>query len=227
MLDVLVFAPHPDDAELGAGGAIAKAVEQGLTVGIIDLTAGEMGTLGTKIIRIKEAEESAKFLGVKLRENLGLPDGYIGLDISQEDIFAVAKKIREYQPKIVLAPFWDDRHPDHVASSRIITKAAHYAKLKKFKFEFPEHKIKQLVYYELNSQFTPSYIMDISNVFEKKKKAIMFHKSQFKKFSKEYLPFPVEERCLYYGSQIGVSHGEAFMIQGPVKINNWEVIINK
>ena len=227
MLDVLVFAPHPDDAELGAGGAIAKAVEQGLKVGIIDLTAGEMGTLGTKEIRLKEAEEASKLLGVEFRENLGLPDGYIGLAISQEDIFAVAKKIRQYQPKIVLAPYWEDRHPDHIASSEIITKATHFAKLSKFKFEFPKHKIIQLLYYELNGQFSPSFIMDISDVFEKKKKAIMLHKSQFKKFSKEFLPFPVEERCTYYGSLIAASYGEAFKMQDPLKLNDWEVIINK
>lgn len=227
MLDVLVFGPHPDDAELGAGGAIVEAVAEGLKVGIIDLTAGEMGTLGTKEIRLKEAESAAKILGVEFRENLGLPDGFIGLDISQEDIFAVAKKIRQYQPKVVLAPYWDDRHPDHVASSEIITKAAHYAKLKKFNLEHPQHKIQQLIYYELNGQFTPSFIMDISDFFEQKKKAIMSHKSQFKEFSKEYLPFPLVERCVYYGSLINASYGEAFMIRNSLKIDKWGVIFNK
>ncbi len=227
MLDVLVFGPHPDDAELGAGGAITKAVVEGLKVGIIDLTAGEMGTLGTKEIRLKEAQSAAKKLGVEFRENLGLPDGYLGLDISQEDIFAVAKKIRQYQPKIVLAPYWIDRHPDHVASSEIITKAAHYAKLKKFKLEYPQHKIQQLIYYELNGQFTPSFIMDVSDFFERKKEAIMSHKSQFKEFSKVYLPFPLVERCVYYGSLIDVSFGEAFMIRDSLKVDKWKTIINK
>ena len=227
MLDVLVFGPHPDDAELGAGGAIIKAVKEGLRVGIVDLTAGEMGTLGTRDIRLQEAQKAAKILGVEFRENLGLPDGYLGLDISKEDIFAVTKKIREYQPKTILAPFWNDRHPDHSASSAIITKATHYAKLKKFKFEYPEHKISQIIYYEINGQFPPSFIMNISEEFPLKKKAIMQHKSQFKEFTKEYLPFAVEERNTYYGSLINAIFGEAFLIQNSFELKNWDTLINK
>ena len=194
MLDVLIFGPHPDDAELGAGGAIIKAVNNGLKVGIIDLTAGEMGSHGTKEIRLKEAIKASKLLGVEFRENLGLPDGHLSFNIDEETNFLIAKKIREYKPKIILAPFWNDRHPDHIAASRIISNAIHYAKLKKVDLEYPKHQVETVIYYEINGQFTPSFIMDISNEFDLKKKAIMTHASQFKEFTKEFLPFPVEER---------------------------------
>ena len=123
MLDVLVFGPHPDDAELGCGGAIIKATRKGLQVGIVDLTGGEMGTKGDKETRLKEAQKAKEILGVKFRENLGFPDGYLGTGEKEEFILAITNKIREFKPKIVLAPYWDDRHPDHIVASEMITKA--------------------------------------------------------------------------------------------------------
>ncbi|NHJ39562.1 MAG: bacillithiol biosynthesis deacetylase BshB1 [Asgard group archaeon] len=222
MLDVLVFGPHPDDAELGAGGAIIKAVNKGLKVGIIDLTGGEMGSHGTKEMRLKEADKASKILGVEFRENLGLPDGHLTFKLDKETNFLLANKIREYKPKIVLAPYWNDRHPDHIAASRIITNAIHYAKLANVKLEHPIYEVNKIIYYEINGQFNPTFIMDISSEFNTKKRAIMTHESQFKEFKKEYLPFPVEERCLYYGSLINVTYGEAFLIKKPMIINNWE-----
>ncbi|NHJ87045.1 MAG: bacillithiol biosynthesis deacetylase BshB1 [Asgard group archaeon] len=221
MLDVLVFGPHPDDAELGAGGSIAKAIKQGLKVGIIDLTAGEMGTHGTPEKRFEESKVAAKVLGVKIRENIGLPDGHLTFKIDKETIFLIANKIRQYQPKAILVPFWEDRHPDHIAASQIITKAQHYAKLKKVELDYPNFLVDTIIYYEVNGQFKPSYIMDISEEFTIKKNAIMSHKSQFKEFTKDYLPFPVFERCQYYGTLIEVDFGEAFLIKKPLKLNNW------
>lgn len=220
MLDVIVFAPHPDDAELGAGGTIGKAVLQGLKVGVIDLTGGEMGTLGDKKSRQKEAQKSKKLLGLMIRENLEFPDGIIGIQHTKEQVFQVANKIREYQPKIILAPYWKDRHPDHIACSNIVTKATHYAKLEKVKLDHPKHNVKQIIYYELNGTFRPSFIMDVSKTFALKKKAIMCYESQFKEFKKEYLPFPVEERCWYYGSLINASYGEAFLLKNNLKLDS-------
>jgi bacillithiol biosynthesis deacetylase BshB1 len=225
MLDVLVFGPHPDDAELGAGGAIIKAVKKGLKVGIIDLTGGEMGSHGTKEIRLKEAKKASKILGVEFRENLGLPDGHLPFKIDEETIFSIAKKIREYKPKIVLAPYWDDRHPDHIAASKIVTHAIHYAKLAKVKLEFQKHSVEKVLYFEINGQFNPTFIMDISDEFETKKNAIMTHKSQFKEFTKEYLPFPVEERNLYYGSLIDSKYGEAFLLKESMVVNDWKCLL--
>ncbi|NHJ47179.1 MAG: bacillithiol biosynthesis deacetylase BshB1 [Asgard group archaeon] len=227
MLDVLVFSPHPDDAELGAGGAIVKAVKSGLKIGIIDLTAGEMGTHGTKEIRLSESQKAAKVLGIDIRENLELPDGYLTYKIDKKTTLLITEKIREFKPRIVLVPYWDDRHPDHIAAYKIITDAIHYAKLVKIKLDNPKHKVEKTIIYEINGQFSPSFIMDISDEFETKKKAIMTHASQFKEFTMEYLPFPVEERCQYYGSLLFSKYGEAFLMKEQLAINNWNCLIDK
>ncbi|MFW9922803.1 MAG: bacillithiol biosynthesis deacetylase BshB1 [Candidatus Thorarchaeota archaeon] len=228
MLDVLIFAPHPDDAELGLGGTIIKAVNEGIKIGIIDLTAGEMGTYGSKELRLQEAENAKKVLGVEFRENLGLPDGYIGIEITKEMIFSVANKICQYKPKIVMVPNWIDRHPDHEASSIIVTKAIHYSKLEKIKLDYPKHKVDTVIYYELNNCFTQaSFIIDISDTFIQKKEAIMSFKSQFKEFTKENLPFPVPERCLFYGSLINAKYGEAFLIKNSINLNSISIFLKK
>ncbi|MHA1629337.1 MAG: bacillithiol biosynthesis deacetylase BshB1 [Candidatus Heimdallarchaeota archaeon] len=225
MLDVLIFAPHPDDAELAAGGTIVKLVKQDFKVGIIDLTAGEMGTHGTKEQRLKEAQTAKKVLGINLRENLALPDGRLPFLKDEQPAFTLADKIREFQPKIVLLPYWVDRHPDHVATSHLVQQALHFAKLTKISLTFPAHKINLAVYYELNGSFTPSFFVDISEEFEVKKKAIMSHKSQFKAFTREFLPFPVEERCRYYGALINVAYAEAFLTQQPLQLSNWKLLL--
>ncbi|MHA1185267.1 MAG: bacillithiol biosynthesis deacetylase BshB1 [Candidatus Heimdallarchaeota archaeon] len=225
MLDVLVFGPHPDDAELGCGGAIVKATKKGLAVGIVDLTGGEMGTKGDKKTRLQEAQKAKEILGANFRENLDFPDGYVGMGEKEEYILKITNKIREHKPKIVLAPYWDDRHPDHIVASQMIAKACHYAKLKKLKLDHPIHKIKQILYYEINGQFTPTFIMDISEEFATKKEAIMAHKSQFEAFTKEFLPFPLVERCLHYGSLIGVKYGESYYQKNPLKIKDWESLL--
>lgn len=223
MLDVLVFAPHPDDAELGCSGAIIKGTNMGLNIGIVDLTAGELGTRGDRETRLKESEKAKKILGVKVRDNLNLPDAF--LEVNKEAILAVANKIRQYKPKIVLAPFWEDRNPDHVATSILVTKAYHYAKLKKISLDFPEHKVKQIIYYELNQRFTPSFIMDISDVFERKMESILAYSSQFSRFLQDPLSFPLVTKWRYYGSLIGVDYGEAFLVKNPLKLRDWKALI--
>jgi len=226
MLDVLVFSPHPDDAELGAGGSLIKLVRQGFQVGLLDLTAGELGTHGTKSQRLEEAHIAQGILGVTFRENLLLPDGYLfTLQNDMKTILTIAAKLREFQPGIVLLPYWLDRHPDHRATAELVSKAIHYAKLAKVKLDSPPHKVDVVLYYELNGSFEPSFLVDISREFELKKKAIMSHQSQFQAFSREFLPFPVEERCRYYGSLINVDYAEAFYSQKPLKISNWKVLL--
>ena len=159
---------------------------------------------------------------VKIRENLGFPDANLPFEDKKKLILFVASKIRKYQPKVVLIPYWEDRHPDHSTTSDIVTKACHYAKLKKVKLDHPKYKVNHMIYYELNGQFSPSYILDISQEFERKKEAIMTYKSQFKEFSKEYLPFPVYERCLFYGSLISADFGEAFFLKKPIVLKDWK-----
>ena len=120
-LDVLVFAAHPDDAELAMGGTIARFTNDGLSVGIVDLTRGEMGTRGNADTRQKEALEAAKILKTSIRENLLIPDGDI--EISNGNVQKVVLPIRKYRPKIVFAPFYNDRHPDHIGASKLIKRA--------------------------------------------------------------------------------------------------------
>ncbi len=225
MLDVLVFAPHPDDAELGAGGAIIKVIAAGYKVGIIDLTAGEMGSLGSKESRLKEAEAASEILGVKIRQNLGFPDAYLPFEDMKKVSHKIADKIREFRPTVVLIPYWEDRHPDHVATSLAVTKGCHFAKLKKIKLEHPNHYVKHQIYYELNGQAPFTFIMDVSAEFQKKKEAIMTYKTQFKEFSKEYLPFPVEERCKQYGALIKAEYGEAFYMKEPFVLKDWTILM--
>jgi bacillithiol biosynthesis deacetylase BshB1 len=228
MLDVIVFGPHPDDAELGCGGAIAKATKAGYQVGIIDLTAGEKGTKGSSKLRLAEAEASRKKLNVTLRENLHLPDSFLAFEDLQELAFKVANKIREFTPKVVFCPYWEDRHPDHIATAKIVTQAYHYAKLKKVELDYPEYTLPHIIYYEINQAFPkPSFLLDITAEFELKKKAIMSYTSQFKEFTKEYLPFPLVERCTYYGSLINCDYGEAFLLKKPLKLTNWKAFLEE
>jgi bacillithiol biosynthesis deacetylase BshB1 len=226
-LDILAFGAHPDDVELSCGGALAKAVIEGLKVAIIDLTAGEMGTYGTKEIRLKEGEEGKKIIGAETRENLAFKDAFLSYLSKKEDVLTIAEKIRKYQPQIVLAPFIQDRHPDHAMTGKLVTEACFLAKLQKIELDYPKHYIQQLMYFETNQTTNASFILDISDVFDVKRKAIMAHKSQFKDFTKEYLPFPVEERNRYYGALIGTEYGEAFYQKNPFSIFSWDPIINK
>jgi len=224
MLDIIVFSPHPDDAELSCGGAIIKAVKSGLRVGIIDLTAGELGTRGDSKTRLKEATKAKEIMGLAVRENMYFPDSF--LEVTKENVLAVANKIRQYKPKIVLMPYWEDRHPDHVATSRIAYMACHYAKLKKVILDYPEHYVPHKIFYQLNTEFTPSFIIDISDVIEEKVKAILAYKSQFKRFSNGVFPFPLVRRSQYYGSLIGAQYGEPFLLKSPVKLKDWSIFID-
>src|SRR5690606_5125326 len=133
-LDLLVMTVHPDDAELGAGGVIAKYVAEGRTVGIVDLTLGELGTRGTPEIRAKEAQSAAKILGVAIRENLKLRDGFFQND--QEHQIAVIKAIRKFQPEIVITNAWDDRHPDHGRASKLVNDSLFLSGLRRIETDF-------------------------------------------------------------------------------------------
>ena len=121
MVDILAFGAHPDDVELSASGTLIKHINMGFSVGIIDLTMGEMGTRGTPRVRALEAEQAMKIIGAKFRENLKMPDSFI--DLSKESIEKVVKAIRKYQPKIVLCNAVKDRHPEHGVASKLVSKA--------------------------------------------------------------------------------------------------------
>ncbi len=221
-IDALVFAAHPDDAELSMGGTVALMTSKGLKVGIIDLTRGEMGTRGNADIREKEASKAANILKTKIRENLSIPDGDIQL--SNENILKVVTIIRKYRPRIIFAPFMNDRHPDHVATSKLIKRAMFVSGLSKVDTPEGENNLKayrpdKLLYYMMTYTFEPSFIVDISDYFETKMKSVMAYGTQFHNpdsnepstfiSSPEFIEY-IETRSKFFGFQIGKKFGEPF-----------------
>lgn len=225
-VDIIAFGAHPDDVEIGAGGLIAKEVEIGYRVGLIDLTRGEMGSRGTPAERAEEARAAAGVLGLTWRKNLGLPDGEF--EVSKENILLVVEALRTYRPQIIIAPYWEDRHPDHVRASLLIQEAHFKAGLKKVAPDLPPYRPPMIIYYYLNKLVPQSFIVDVSAVYEKKWAALLAHESQFVRTklsdpallgAREPLKF-IESRDSFFGSQIGVKYGEPFIIKTPVPMDD-------
>ena len=228
-LDILVFAAHPDDAEISMGGTIARFTSSGLKVGIIDLTNGEMSTRGNVITRAKEAADASKVLKIKVRENLGLEDGNISS--SQKSLKKTVTAIRKYKPSIVFAPYFNDRHPDHIDSSNLIKRTVFSSGLEKFKTTISgklqaPYRPKKIFYYMQTYIFQPSVIVDISEFFQIKMKSVLAFKSQFHNSSikkkdtfiskPEFIDY-VEARAKFYGFQIRKLYGEAFYCEEAIE----------
>ncbi len=229
-LDVLFFAAHPDDIELSCGGAALKLVRTGRKTGIIDLTQGELGTRGTKSIRKKEAFEAGKILGISVRENLGIADGNIENNASNRQ--KVISVIRHYRPEIIFIPHQYDRHPDHQNANKLVREAAFYSGLIKIKSSRggkPQHahRPKRNIYFMQTYEFEPSFIIDISDVFSGKMKAVRCYGSQFHNprskepdtfiSDRKFIEF-VEARAKVYGFRIGAAYGEPFYVEEKIKL---------
>lgn len=229
--DVIVFGAHPDDAELAMGGTITKLTSNGLNVGLIDLTQGEMGTRGDLETRNKEATEAASILKTSFRENLKLHDGNI--ELTRENQFKVIAAIRKYKPKIVFAPYFKDRHPDHIKTSRLVKEALFYSGLSKLQLPGKDkddeaYRPEKLFYYMQTYTFNPSFIIGVDDCFENKMKAIKAFKTQFHDpassepetfISKpEFLDF-IESRAMFYGFKIGKKYGEAFYCEEEIELD--------
>lgn len=228
-LDVLIFGAHPDDAELAMGGTIALLTKSELKVGIIDLTRGELGTRGTAETRQQEAFNAAISLKVAVRENLEMSDGDI--KNSKENLMKVIIAIRKYKPKIVFAPYFNDRHPDHIDASHLIKRAMFstgLSKIKSFDKEVPQnhYRPEKLFYYMQTYTFEPSFIVDISETFDLKMKAIECYSTQFHNpkskepetfiSSPEFLNY-IKSRAEFYGFSIGKKFGEAFFCEEKIQ----------
>jgi bacillithiol biosynthesis deacetylase BshB1 len=219
-LDILVIAAHPDDAELGCGGTILKHVAMGHKVGVVDLTRGELGTRGTPEIREKEAADSAKVLGLSVRENLGLPDGFFKNE--KEHQLEVVKAIRKYQPDIVLANARYDRHPDHGRGSELAFEACFLSGLAKVSTGQTPWR-PHVMYHYIQSQFlTPDFVVDVSDFWDKKIEAIRSFRTQFYDPNSQepdtFISSPafmklVESRGHEYGHGIGVKYGEGYTVR--------------
>ena len=226
-LDVLAFGAHRDDIELTCGGTMIKLAEQGYRTGIVDLTAGEMGTRGSVEERAKEAEQAAKILRVQCRDNLSIPDSNI--EINRENKLKVVEAIRRYRPKLVLLPYWEDRQPDHAHTSQLVFEAAFLAGLSKLDTGQPKHRPQRLVYYKCHYEFEPSFVVDVTEQHERKMEAIRAYRSQIYNpnypgeqtliSSLEYIE-SIEVKSRYYGGLIGKKHGEPLLVRETLEIED-------
>lgn len=219
-LDILAFGAHPDDVELSCSGTLLKHIAQGKNAGIIDMTRGELGTRGTAAIRKKEAANASKVLGLAVRDNLNFADGFFIND--QKHQLEVIKKIRQYQPEIVLANAPSDRHPDHGRASKLISDSCFYSGLVKIKTEKNQEawRPKMVLFYIQDHFIKPDLVVDISDFMEKKMEAINTYSSQFyNPLSKEpetsiaspyFIEF-VKARASGFGRNIGVRYAEGFI----------------
>jgi len=228
-LDLLAIAAHPDDVELTCGGTLLKAAEQGYKTGILDLTAGEMGTRGTPDTRLKESAVAARILRVAHRENLRLPDAH--LEVNDEYKLALARRIRALQPRTVILPYWEGRHPDHYTAARLGYEGCFLAGLKQLPIEgepFRPFKILySTVYYR---EVRPTFVVDITAHFERRYRAILAYNSQFRpkakdKKSKVDIPLDRLHRevnliARYYGNMAGVEYAEPFLVKEVMQVED-------
>lgn len=226
-LDILVFGAHPDDAEIGMGGTIAKHTAAGCHVGICDLTEAELSSNGTVQLRKKEAEEASDALRLSYRSNLGLPDR--GIVQAAEQLDRIVMEIRKCKPRLVFAPYWIDRHPDHTACSRIVEEAVFNAKLRNYKPELGEAVTAQeLLFYYINDFQDVSLLVDVSDHYEQKRQALRAYRSQFDLSATDnavvtpltggYLE-RVEARDALLGGPKGMVFGEGFATKKPYPVN--------
>ena len=227
-VDVLAVGAHSDDVEIGIAGIVYKLTQQGHSVAILDLTRAEMSTRGNPEERVGEAEDAAKILGVKTRENVGLPDA--GLENNAAQQRKIIPFIQSFRPKILLAPMREDRHPDHNVAHALLRDAAYFSGLSKISTGHPTYRPDRVYYYHpyYEGAQQPHMIIDISEHFEKKIEALKAYKSQF--HNPDYqgeetyissLEFwkSIEIAARYWGKRIGVDYGEPLFSDEPLKLS--------
>ncbi len=229
-LDVIAFGAHPDDVELGCGGTITKLGTEGYRTGVVALTRGEMGTRGSAEIRASEFAAAARVMGVSVHKALDMPDGRV--ELTWENKVKVIREIRAHQPRIVFAPYWVARHPDHEVASRIVREASYLAGLKKLDTGQEAHRPFKVLFYQSRFEFSPSFVVDISSFHEKKLQAIRSYESQFNGPNKEDHGTDVtlisrsdfikriETRDRQYGTYVGVEFGEPFLVREALRIDD-------
>lgn len=231
-LDILAFAAHPDDVELSCSGTLIKHIRAGYKAGIVDLTAGELGTRGSAELREKEAARASEILGVAARENLNLKDGLFGVDEASR--LSVVRMIRKYRPEIVLANSIRDRHPDHGRASSLVSESCFLAGLPKLVTELNGEiqqawRPKAIYHYVQDYQLKPDLIVDISDYMEDRIKSIMAYSSQFYNpdskepqtaISTKEFQEVLRSRALENGRLIGTLYGEAFIVERPPGVDD-------
>ena len=221
-VDLLVFGPHPDDLEIGLGGTIALHAARGMRVGLCDLTSGEMGSNGDPEQRRAESEAARQVLGAAWRENLCWPDRRIGKD--RQHLDQAVSFIRRHRPRVVAAPYWRDRHPDHEAASELLTEAVFNAGLRRYVAEGEAWKPEWICYYFINDASEPSFLIDVSAHYDTKRAALECHASQFTRqadAAATRLNTPIfqqliESRDAQFGARAGVAWAEGVVVREPI-----------
>ncbi|MEJ2636076.1 MAG: bacillithiol biosynthesis deacetylase BshB1 [Calditrichia bacterium] len=226
-IDIVAFGAHPDDVELGCGGTLYKLKKLGYRTAVIDLTEGEMGSRGTVEQRYRESAKSAEILQVDHRSNLKIPDGNI--EINAENKAKIISQIRIFKPLLIFAPYANDRHPDHVHASQLITESWFYAGVRKYLPDSPPHRPFRIIYYMAKYEFEPSFVIDITDEFETKFDALKAYESQFYNpewpeqqtfISSCWFLESIEFRARHFGWRAGVKYGEPFWIKEPLALDD-------
>jgi N-acetylglucosamine malate deacetylase 1 len=225
-LDVLAIAAHPDDVEMTCGGTLIRMAESGYRTGVLDLTAGDMGTRGTPEERVAESEVAAKHLLLGWRGNLHMPDAR--LENSLPARLTLAVKIRELKPRVVILPYWQARHPDHYRAGEMGYEACFLAGLRKLDPYSEPHRPFKILYSSVYADVKPSFIVDISSQFERRMSALFSYASQYGAAEQGSGLFPTEQEirerlgaiARFYGNLIGVRYGEPFVVKEAIEVGD-------
>jgi bacillithiol biosynthesis deacetylase BshB1 len=222
-MDLLVFGPHPDDIEIGLGGTVARHAAAGHSVGLCDLTEGELSSNGTREQRRAEAAEAARVLGALWRENLRWPDG--GIAETPEMVRSAVDTIRRHRPRAIAIPYWDDRHPDHVAASHVLRAAAFRSGLRRYATDADPWRPEWVCYYFINDGAQPSFVVDVSPHYQRKRDALDCYRSQFAptkegavatRLTDATFRRLIESRDAQFGALAGVDFAEGVVVREPV-----------
>ena len=228
-LDALAVFSHPDDAALSVAGTLLRLKALGYRTGVLDMTRGEMGTRGTPELRAQEAVEAARLMKLDLRLNLGQPDGHIWL--TEESRTAVVRVIRSHKPKVLLTTHWDDPHPDHANTCRIVRDAARLATMARYDEAGKQEPVRMpaIMHSLFSRHVVPSFIVDVTDFVEEKMAAIRAHASQFyradskepaTRISDPAFVEQIEYRMRYFGALIGVAAGEPFFVREALNVDD-------
>jgi bacillithiol biosynthesis deacetylase BshB1 len=223
-IDLLVFGPHPDDIEIGLGGTVARHTAAGHRVGLCDLTNGELSSNGTPDQRRLEAEAAARVLGALWRENLEWPDG--GIAATPPLIRSAVDLIRRHRPRTIAIPYWDDRHPDHIAASQVLRKAVFTSGLRRYATDAEAWRPDWVCYYFINDAATASFVVDVTEYYRRKQEALDCYRSQFAPVEDEAVATRltadtfrqlIESRDAQFGALAGVRFAEGIVVREPLQ----------
>lgn len=225
-VDLLAIAAHPDDVEQTCGGTMIRMAELGYRTGVLDLTAGDMGTRGTPEQRVRESQTAACHMLLKWRGNLYMPDARLENNIMAR--MTLAGEIRRLRPRVVILPYWEGRHPDHYRTSELGYEACFVAGLRKIDETIEPHRPFKIIYAASYTPVNPSFVVDISAQFDRRMDALLAYESQYGETGEGGGLFPKREEirerhaaiARYYGNLIGVRYGEAFVVKETIRVDD-------